>query len=41
MQTLLKMESNAMKRSSIGRARNMEDKLTFNMDLISPAPSWR
>jgi len=41
MQTLLKMESNAMKRSSIDRARNVEDKLTFNMDLISQAPSWR
>jgi len=35
MQTLLKMESNAMKRSSVDRARNVEDKLTFNMDLIS------
>jgi hypothetical protein len=35
MQTLLKMESNAMKRSSINRARNVEDKLMFNMDLIS------
>jgi hypothetical protein len=29
------MESNAMKRSSINRARKLEDKLTFNMDLIS------
>jgi hypothetical protein len=35
MQTLLKMESNAMKQSSIDRARKVEDKLTFNMDLIS------
>jgi hypothetical protein len=35
MQTLLKMESNTMKRSSIDRARKLKDKLTFNMDLIS------
>jgi hypothetical protein len=35
MQTLLKMESNAMKRSSNDRARNVEAKLKFNMVLIS------
>jgi hypothetical protein len=35
MQTLLKMESNAMKRSSVDKSRNVEDKLSFNMDLIS------
>jgi len=37
MAVLLKMESNAMKRSSVDKSRNVDDKLAANMDLLASA----